>query len=70
MAFDSNQFEQLQKEFSRLNNQFDALLKVLGVTAESIKKDIENLPSELEAPLKAVKAAAQRAGEERKAQGA
>jgi hypothetical protein len=71
MAFDLSRqaqaFEQLKEEFSRLNSQFDALLKSQGITTEFLdEKDLNNPPLEFRASLEAAKAAARRAGEERK----
>jgi hypothetical protein len=54
-------------EYLRLNGEFDALLKRQGVTEEFLKDaSVDNPPPELKAQLEAVKAAAKRAGEERK----
>jgi hypothetical protein len=59
----------LLDEFFRLNNQFDALLKAQGVTEDFLKDaDVDNPPPELKAQLEAAKAAAKRAGEERRGQ--
>jgi hypothetical protein len=57
----------LLDEFFRLNGQFDALLKEQGVTEDFLEgTDVDNPPPELKTPLEAAKAAAKRAGEERK----
>jgi hypothetical protein len=54
-------------EYLRLNGEFDALLRKQGVTEEFLKDaDVDNPPPELKAQLEAAKAAAKRAGEERK----
>jgi hypothetical protein len=58
---------ELLDEFLRLNSEFDALLKAQGVTEEFLKDaDVDNPPPELKAQLEAAKAAAKRAGEERR----
>lgn len=57
----------LLDEYLRLNSEFDALLKKQGVTEEFLKDaDTDNPPPEIKAQLDAAKAAAKRAGEERK----
>ncbi|MDR2788740.1 MAG: hypothetical protein LBD06_10400 [Candidatus Accumulibacter sp.] len=59
--------ERLSNEISQLNGQFDALLKAQGVTEDFLKgTDVENPPPELKAHVEAARAAAKRAGEERK----
>jgi hypothetical protein len=76
MAFTEQElFEQEQAvsrlldEFLRLNNQFDTILKAQGVTEEFLKDaDADNPPPELKAQLETAKAAAKRAGEERRGQ--
>ena len=58
---------ELLDEFLRLNSEFDALLKAQWVTEEFVKDaDVDNPPPELKEKLEAAKAAAKRAGEERK----
>jgi hypothetical protein len=60
-------FEQLKDEYARLNSQFDAILKAQGVTVEDLRAEsLDNLPPALKAKLDEARAAAQRAGEERK----
>jgi hypothetical protein len=57
----------LLDEFLRLNSEFDALLKKQGVTGEFLRDaDADNPPPELKEQVTAAKAAAKRAGEERK----
>ena len=70
MSFDPNrqaqEFEQVKEEFSRLNSQFDALLKAQGVGQEFLQDaDPGNPHAEIAEWLVTAKAAAKRAGEER-----
>jgi hypothetical protein len=70
MGFDlkrqTQEYEQLKEEFSRLNSRFDALLKTQGVTADFLAgTDVDNPPPEIKERLDAAKASAQRAGKER-----
>jgi Zn-dependent oligopeptidase len=72
MSFDlsrqQEELKELEEELSRLNSQFDALLKAQGVTAEFLedRAHLDNPPPEIRASLEAARAAARRAGEERK----
>ncbi|GHT94754.1 hypothetical protein FACS1894116_09220 [Betaproteobacteria bacterium] len=71
MAIDLSRQEQavsqLKEEFDRLNSQFDAILKAQGVTVADLRAEsLDNLPPELKAKLDEARAAAKRAGEERK----
>ena len=71
MAIDLSRQEQavsqLKEEFDRLNSQFDAILKAQGVTVEDLRAEsLDNLPPVLKAKLDEARAAAQRAGDERK----
>jgi cytochrome P450 len=59
--------ERLVDELSQLSSQFDVFLKAQGVTKEFIAgTDLDNPPPELKEQLDAARAAAKRAGEERK----
>jgi hypothetical protein len=74
MAFTERDFARQEQavaglldEFLRLNSEFDAFLKAQGVTEEFLKDaDADNPPPELKAQLETAKAAAKRAGEERR----
>ncbi|MDR0672098.1 MAG: hypothetical protein LBF93_00245 [Zoogloeaceae bacterium] len=58
---------ELLDEFLRLNSAFDTLLKAQGVTEDFLKDaDANHPPPELKTQLETAKAAAKRAGEERR----
>ena len=62
-------FEALKEEFSRLNAQYDGMLKESGLSSADLKKALEGKHSpELEKALEQAKAEAARAGQARKAQ--
>ena len=62
-------FAAVKEEFSRLNARFDGMLKEAGLTAEDLKKSLEEKHEpELEKSLEEAKAEAARAGRARVAQ--
>ena len=76
MAFTEKDFAEqqqaiaeLSEEFSRLNSMHEAMLKEAGLSADDLKKALdEKLPPEVQAALDAAKEEAARAGAARAAQ--
>ena len=62
-------FEAVKEEFSRLNARFDGMLKDVGITADDLKKTLEEKRSpELDKAFNQAKEEAERAGKTRVAQ--
>ena len=60
---------ELEDEFSRLNTQFESMVKEAGLSSEDLKKSLaEKLSPELQNAMAAAKEDAARAGEARAAQ--
>ncbi len=77
MAFTEKDFTEqqqavadLEEEFSRLNAQFEAMLKEGGLSSDDLKKALaEKLSPEVQSAINAAKKEASRAGSARAAQG-
>lgn len=60
---------ELEEEFSRLNSQFDSMVKDAGLSSEDLQKSLtEKLSPELQSAMASAKEEAARAGQARAAQ--
>lgn len=71
LAEQQKAFDEIRDEFSRLNSQFDAMLKEGGLRSEDLRQALgEKHTPEVQAYLDKAKADADRAGQARAAQAA